>query len=56
MSPFMDRLKVQQVPSKAYRNDQYASPDLVPMPSSRRTWKSSAYVVYWATGGFAVYK
>lgn len=26
------------------------------MPSSRRTWNGDAYAVYWATGGFAIYK
>ncbi|KAL8283189.1 hypothetical protein RQP46_005967 [Phenoliferia psychrophenolica] len=55
MSSFMDKLRVQQPESKLYQNDQYLNFDLIPMSSARRTWTPSAYVTYWATGGFAIY-
>ncbi|KAJ7475748.1 permease for cytosine/purines, uracil, thiamine, allantoin-domain-containing protein [Mycena latifolia] len=55
MPHFLQALRVPEVHNKTYRNDQFANPDIVPMPSSRRTWTQASYVAYWATGGFAIY-
>ncbi|KAF2767221.1 hypothetical protein EJ03DRAFT_159577 [Teratosphaeria nubilosa] len=54
-SRLKERLEVAQPKSGTYAINQYTCPDLVPLDKTRRTWGARAYIIYWVTGGFAIY-
>ncbi|KAJ4393233.1 hypothetical protein N0V93_002441 [Gnomoniopsis smithogilvyi] len=52
---FIRGLEVKSPPGSTYAITQWVNSDLIPMDRSRRIWGGWKYVVYWATGGFAIY-
>ncbi|CAN8097756.1 unnamed protein product [Discula destructiva] len=52
---FIRGLELKTPPDSTYAITQWVNSDLVPMDSTRRIWGGWKYVVYWATGGFAIY-
>jgi nucleobase:cation symporter-1, NCS1 family len=48
------RLEVDQEPSSFARTPSASNADFDPIPPSRRTWGTGAYVAYWMADGWAV--